>query len=114
MKTLSHPGKKINDLIETNYNLRRQLVVTQQRLSSIQHRYDLAQKELSIKCYDISAIPPLAMTKQVFEWIGEYGVPWEALYCPECRSWFSELDNSFPYHLECCICKCDEEEGNDG
>lgn len=114
MKTLSHPGKRINDLIEGNYKLRRQLVVTQQRLSAVQHRYDLALKELSIKNYGISAIPPIPMTKQVLEWINEHNVPWEALYCPDCRSWFSELDNSFPYHLERCICKCDEVEGSDG
>ncbi len=114
MAVIIHPGKRINELIEANYNLRRELVVTQQRLSSVQHRYDLVQKELSIKGFDVSAIPPIPMTKQVLEWITEYGVPWEALYCPDCRSWFLELDNSFPYHLECCVCKCDEKEETNG
>ncbi|MCZ8807012.1 hypothetical protein OM292_17625 [Escherichia albertii] len=114
MKTLSHPGKRINDLIEANYQLRRQLVITNRHLSTVQHRYDMALKELSIKNYDVSAIPPILMTKQVLEWITEYGVPWEVLYCPECREWFTELDSSFPYHMECCKCKCDEKENHNG
>lgn len=110
MKVLVHPGKRISDLVEANYKLRRELVVTQQHLSAVQHRHDMALKELSIKNFDVSSIPPIPMTKKVCGWINEYGVPWEALYCPTCRSWFSELDNSFPYHLECCVCKCDEKE----
>ena len=101
MKTLSHPGKRINDLIEANYQLRRQLVITNRHLSTVQHRYDMALKELSIKNYDVSAIPPIPMTKQVLEWITEYGVPWEVLYCPECRESFTELDSSFPYPMQC-------------
>ncbi|WP_336707633.1 MULTISPECIES: hypothetical protein [unclassified Cedecea] len=114
MTVITHPGRRINELIEANYNLRRELVVTRQRLSSVQHLYDLAQKELSLKSYDITAIPPIPMTKQVLEWITEYGVPWEALYCPDCRSWFVELDNLFPYHLECCVCKCEQKELTNG
>ncbi|HIA3372025.1 TPA: hypothetical protein ACWP5B_004467 [Escherichia coli] len=114
MKILSHPGKRINDLIEANYQLRRQLVITNRHLSTVQHRYDMALKELAIKNFDVSAIPPIPMTKQVLEWITEYGVPWEVLYCPECREWFTELDNLFPYHTECCKCKCDEKENHNG
>lgn len=114
MGVINHPGKRINDLIEANYKLRRELTVTRQHLSSVQHRYDLAQKELSIKNYSISAIPPIPMTKQVQQWISEYGVPWESLYCTECRSWFSELDSAFPYHLGSSVCKCNQDGGGNG
>ncbi len=114
MKTIIHPGKRINDLTEANYQLRRKLLIARQHLSSANHRLDMAQKELSVRNYDMSSIPPIPMTKQVLGWITEFGVPWETLYCPECKSWLSELDNSFPYHLECSVCKCDENGGDDG
>ncbi len=112
-KVLNHPAERMKELSEENYRLRRELLITRQRMATINHRLDMAQKELSLQRFDISAIPPIPMNKQVFEWIGEFGVPWEALYCPDCKSWFIELDNSFPYHLESCVCRCDEEgEGN--
>lgn len=106
-RILSHPGERLKTLAEENYELRRDRMLMRQRLITLGHRLDMAQKELSLHHFDITAIPPIPMTKKVSAWISEYGVPWEALYCPECRSWFIELDNSFPYHLECCVCRCD-------
>ncbi|WP_158784127.1 hypothetical protein [Pantoea sp. BAV 3049] len=113
-KVMRHPGERINQLTEDNYRLRRELMLMRQRLSSVNVRLDIAQRQLSVKGYDLTAIPPIPMTKTVLSWINEYQVPWEALYCTECKSWFSELDNSFPYHCECCVCKCDEREMKHG
>lgn len=113
MRAITHPGKRLSELTEENYKLRRQLLIVNQRISSLNNRLDMAQSELSIRNYSISSIPPIQMTKRVLDWITEFGVPWEALYCPECRSWFSELDNSFPYHLESSVCQC-EVKGGDG
>ncbi|VTP12659.1 hypothetical protein PUATCC27989T_00471 [Phytobacter ursingii] len=111
---LNHSGEKLKILEEENYQLRRERTLLRQQISSLSHRLDMAQKELSLRNYDISSIPPIPITKQVAEWINEYGVPWEALYCPHCRSWFSELDSSFPYHIDSCVCKCEEKEKDNG
>lgn len=113
-KLLNHPGEKLKELSDENYRLRRELLITRQRAATLNHRLDMAQKELSLRNFDITAIPPIPMTKKVSEWIREFGVPWESLYCPDCKSWFIELDNSFPYHLESCVCKCNEKGENDG
>lgn len=103
---IKHPGKQLKTLSDENHRLRRELLIARQRISSLSHRLDLAQKELALRKFDITAIPPLPMTEKVLTWIREYNVPWEALYCPDCKSWFIELDNAFPYHQECCVCNC--------
>lgn len=112
-KVIDHPGERLKTLTEENYHLRRERMLMRQQLITLNHRLDMAQKELSLRNFDITSIPPIQMTKKVAAWISEYGVPWEALYCPNCRGWFIELDNSFPYHLECCVCKCGEKENDD-
>ncbi len=114
MELIKHPGKRVNELLEENHSLRRQLLAMEHRLSSAIHQLDSAHTELSIHDYDLSAIPPIPMTKQVLEWVSEFGVTWEILYCPSCKSWFSELDKLFPYHQEFCICKCEENGGANG
>ncbi|CDG21042.1 protein of unknown function [Xenorhabdus poinarii G6] len=105
-----HPNKLIGELREDNYRLRQQLLITRQTLSSTNHRLSLAQAELSLRNFDISCIPPIPISPQIREWMDWYGVPWETLYCQICRSWFSDLDSAFPYHLEGCRCKCNEEQ----
>ncbi|MBD1229232.1 hypothetical protein [Xenorhabdus griffiniae] len=105
-----HPNELIGELYEENNRLRKQLLITRQSLISANSRLDAAQRELSLRNFDISCMPPISVSPQIRQWMDEYGVPWEALYCQICRSWFSDLDSAFPYHLEGCRCKCDEEQ----
>lgn len=49
--------------------------------------------------------PPTKIPNHVAVWMGEYNEPWHMFYCYDHKTWFSELDNSFPWHMEDCICK---------
>ncbi|NHB89579.1 hypothetical protein [Photorhabdus tasmaniensis] len=103
-----HQNKLIGELYEDNRWLRKQLLITRQSLASASSRFDAAQHELSLRNFDISCIPPIPISPQIRAWMSEYGMPWEGLFCPICRSWFFDLDSAFPHHLEGCRCKCGE------
>lgn len=106
MAIITLPTEKMKTLSDDNYRLRRELLVARQCLSSANHRADSLERELHTRSYDITCIPPINMTKQIAEWIQEYQVPWEVLYCTDCKSWMKELDSSFPYHWDGNICNC--------
>ncbi|RGP86556.1 hypothetical protein BC354_13230 [Vibrio cholerae] len=43
--------------------------------------------------------------KRIAEWMIEYDLPWQVFKCELHGDWITELDSSFPYHME--MCKCD-------
>lgn len=47
----------------------------------------------------------ISVPKRVAEWMIEYGLPWQVFKCDEHGDWVTELDSSFPYHME--MCRCD-------
>ncbi len=48
----------------------------------------------------------LEVPKHVAEWMIEYDLPWQVFKCEIHGDWITELDSSFPYHME--MCKCDK------
>lgn len=107
MTIVNFPTEKMKALSDENYRLRRELLIASQRLSGVNQRNAMLERELHAKSFDMSCIPPIAMPKQVAEWIEEYRVPWESLYCTDCKSWIKELDSLFPYHWERNECNCE-------
>jgi hypothetical protein len=49
----------------------------------------------------------IVVPKDVAFWMVEYGLPWQVFRCDEHGLWITELDTSFPYHMEQSTClKC--------
>ncbi|WP_351122700.1 hypothetical protein [Shewanella sp. T24-MNA-CIBAN-0130] len=49
--------------------------------------------------------------KHVAEWMLEYGMPWQVFRCDDHGLWVTDLDCSFPYHMEQSKCnKCERNE----
>ncbi len=47
----------------------------------------------------------LEVPKQIAEWMIEYDLPWQVFRCDDHGDWITELDSSFPYHMEQCKCR---------
>lgn len=112
MTAIQLPTEKMKALSDENYRLRREVLISTQRLSALNSRISMLERELHAKSFDLTCIPPIPMTKQVANWINDYQVPWETLYCHECESWMTQLDSTFPYHIEGNTCMC--KGGQDG
>lgn len=101
---------KCKQLTEENRELKTERAISRIKLSNQRLEIESLQRELEIKNFDVSCIPPIQITPQVTEWLSEYGMPWEVFYCDKCKSWFTELDTLFPWGIDNSGCKCDQQE----
>ena len=101
--------EKCEQLNSENFSLRKERTLANRQIINQSRQIAELERQLSAKNFDISCIPPIPMTKQVYEWVVEYSVPWEILYCETCKSWYTELDSLFPYGIDNHGCKCDEQ-----
>ncbi|GHW54533.1 hypothetical protein [Vibrio cholerae] len=46
----------------------------------------------------------LEVPKYIAEWMIEFDLPWQVFKCDTHGDWITELDSSFPYHMEMCKC----------
>ncbi|MEY0600156.1 hypothetical protein AB7340_20875 [Providencia alcalifaciens] len=101
---------KCKQLTEENRELKTERIISRIKISNQRLEIESLQRELEIKNFDVSCIPPIQITSQVTEWLSEYGMPWEVFYCDKCKSWFTELDTLFPWGIDNSGCKCDQQE----
>ena len=67
-------------------------------------------EELETEVRDLKELVTMPkIPERVKQWMHEYDLTcWEVFWCFEHKKWFTELDTSFPYHMEqsrCPSCK---------
>ena len=47
----------------------------------------------------------IEVPERIANWMIEYDLPWQVFKCDTHGGWLTELDSSFPYHMEMCRCE---------